>query len=140
EPGRGFAISYIPKSPVAPHQAVQVMQYYMRAGSSFVPVPHGVLAGMFGRRPQPVVKHSWSFHPEIEQMQHPDGATIAFALGFNLKNRGPTIARDAYVSFRFVLARPMLRFDVSPDLRNWDQHEDRMGISVSVVSKDGYKL
>src|SRR5207244_3619737 len=56
----GFVASVIPSSYLAPHQSLQPpgkLQYYMRAGSSFVPVPHAVLAGMFGRRPQPRVFH-----------------------------------------------------------------------------------
>ena len=52
----GFVITYIPKSTRAPHQCIHGKPYYyMRAGSSFLPVPHGVLAGMFGQAPTPEV-------------------------------------------------------------------------------------
>lgn len=53
--GNGFVVTLIPKSNCAPHQVVGKLQYYIRAGSDFVPAPHQVLAGMFGRRPQPTV-------------------------------------------------------------------------------------
>jgi predicted HTH transcriptional regulator len=53
----GFVATFIPKSHMAPHQCLRPLQYYMRAGSNFEPVPHGVLAGMFGRSPQPEIFH-----------------------------------------------------------------------------------
>lgn len=59
----GFVAKYIPKSHMAPHQCLRPPQYYMRTGSNFEPVPHGVLAGMFGRSPQPVIFHMWSAPP-----------------------------------------------------------------------------
>ncbi len=51
----GYVITLIPKSNHAPHQVVGSLKYLIRAGSDFVPTPHSVLAGMFGRRPQPRV-------------------------------------------------------------------------------------
>lgn len=48
EPNNGFVVTYIAKSYLAPHQCVQPLQYYVRAGSNFTPTLHGVLAGMFG--------------------------------------------------------------------------------------------
>jgi len=49
---KGFVITQVPMSFLAPHQCLHDLRYYMRAGSDFSPVPHAVLAGMFGRRPQ----------------------------------------------------------------------------------------
>jgi hypothetical protein len=63
EKDEGFVISYIPKSVHAPHQVVGKNQYYIRAGSNFVPTPHAVLEGMFGRRPQPHVYHTFVIGP-----------------------------------------------------------------------------
>src|SRR5262249_32477059 len=51
----GFVATLIPRSHVTPLQSIKpagTLQFYMRAGSSFLPVPHAVLAGMFGRVPQ----------------------------------------------------------------------------------------
>src|SRR5713101_8069192 len=45
---QGFAVTLIPASIVAPLQCVQpggTFQYYIRAGSNFIPAPHAVLAG-----------------------------------------------------------------------------------------------
>ena len=52
---QGYVVTFIPKSARAPHQTIPDLRYFMRAGSAFAPVPHGVLEGMFGRRPQPRV-------------------------------------------------------------------------------------
>jgi len=60
--GHGFVITYIPKSENTPHQALtgdKKYYYYIRVGSNFEPAPHSVLAGMFGRRPQPKLNF-WS--------------------------------------------------------------------------------
>jgi hypothetical protein len=50
----GFVVTYIPVGSHVPYQTLVAKQeYYVRAGSNFLPVPHGVLAGLFGRAPQP---------------------------------------------------------------------------------------
>ena len=132
----GFAISLVPKSNHAPHQAVAGLQYYMRAGSDFVPVPHGILAGMFGKRPQPDMglMKIVSF-PEI------DGNVIHFDVGLAIRNNGPGIARDIFLS---VICRSMpcpvgsLAFE-SPDLENWIVVQS-MGVHMSYLSKPLVRL
>lgn len=58
--GNGFVLTLIPKSNLTPHQSIYDSRYYMRAGSAFLPVPHSVLAAMFGRRPQPILIHTFA--------------------------------------------------------------------------------
>jgi hypothetical protein len=53
--GNGFVVSLIQQSQLAPHQCVSDYKYYMRAGSSFSPIPHSLIMGMMGRRPQPLI-------------------------------------------------------------------------------------
>src|ERR1035438_3818974 len=78
----------------APHQCLRPVQYFIRAGSNFEPVPHGVLAGMFGRAPQPVIFHMWSAPPaELRN----DGSAW-FRIGLLLTSRSPVVARDVYLS------------------------------------------
>lgn len=86
-------VTLIPKSNQAPHQVAGKNQYYIRAGSSFVPAPHSVLAGMFGRRPQPHVFHMFTIWPA----KFGDG-TITAALGMQIVNDGPGIAEDLYLN------------------------------------------
>jgi hypothetical protein len=50
----GFVITYVPVGTHVPYQTLaDKREYYIRAGSNFLPTPHGVLAGLFGRAPQP---------------------------------------------------------------------------------------
>lgn len=42
--GAGFVVTLIPASETAPHQSTVDHRYCIRAGSSFVTAPHGVLA------------------------------------------------------------------------------------------------
>lgn len=51
--GDGFLATYIPKSDIAPLMTTVGSQIYIRSGSNNVPAPYAVVAGMFGKRPQP---------------------------------------------------------------------------------------
>jgi hypothetical protein len=114
--GEGFILTYIPKSMTAPHQSIIDFKYYIRSGSSFMPTPHSVLAGMFGKRPQPNVFHEFTAHPpEIV------GTKIINPLSFIIHNDGPGIASDLFLSLT-VVSIPgencLLRFeDFNPN--NW---------------------
>jgi len=89
---QGFVATLVPESDTAPHQAVGKYLYYMRAGSAFVPVLHQVLAGMFGRRPQPVIVAAWE-----EQTLENAGTTLTPVVYLLFENRGPVTARDVFV-------------------------------------------
>jgi hypothetical protein len=59
----GFVVTYIPVGLNVPYRTLgDKEEYYIRAGSNFIPTPHAVLAGLFGRAPHPaldiVVKYS----------------------------------------------------------------------------------
>jgi schlafen family protein len=134
--GGGYAVTLIPKSNHAPHQVVGRMQYFIRAGSDFVPTPHGVLAGMFGRVPQPHVFHSYLVsRPGLE------GTAIKSAVGIALCNEGPGIASDLFLSVRMDShpgRNSEIRFD-PPDRENWT------GIwaferGINLICKAGYRL
>ncbi len=91
--GSGFVATHIPKSSAAPHQVVGELQYYIRAGSSFVPTPHSVLAGMFGRRPQPLVGIRYlTGSPKLVN------ESIHAEVGFVISNRGQGIATDIFLN------------------------------------------
>lgn len=91
----GFVISLLPKSDDAPHQTVLKdlnYKYFIRAGSSFVPCPHAVLAGMFGRRPQARVFPDFIFHKaDVEQ------GRITVKIEIRLYNGGAGIAEDLFM-------------------------------------------
>ena len=54
--GDGFLATYIPKSDIAPLMTTVGSQIYIRSGSNNVPAPYAVVAGMFGKRPQPNIE------------------------------------------------------------------------------------
>ena len=56
ENGDGFVATYIPKCEIAPLMSTVGNNIYIRSGSNNVPAPYSVIAGMFGRRPQPNVE------------------------------------------------------------------------------------
>jgi len=101
---QGFVVTHIPKSNNAPHQVVEKLQYYIRAGSAFTPVPHGVLAGMFGRRPQPFMRVSMLFSP---LQIYPGEAKIDW--GFIVHNDGPGIAEDIFFDVMIQIGRASCR-------------------------------
>ena len=54
--GNGFVATYIPKSDIAPLMTTTGSHIYIRSGSNNVPAPYAVIAGMFGKRPQPNIE------------------------------------------------------------------------------------
>lgn len=120
--GNGYVATLIPKSTHVPHQVVahgvhgkSQYHYYIRAGSSFERTPHAVLAGMFGRRPQPHVFHMFTIGPaEL------NNKTIIVKVGFMIGNQGPGIASDLFMNATMISIpgdNCELLFD--PDQNNW---------------------
>ncbi len=111
--GKGFAITYLPKSTLAPHQCIiepYRYRYYLRAGSNFEQVPHGVLAGMFGRQPAPSVYHMWGLGGNMTPTNNGSVTVVSTRplatpyawLRIMLVNNGMVIARDLYANFRIT--------------------------------------
>ena len=138
--GRGFVVTLIPKSSYAPHQTVKPLQYFIRAGSDFVPAPHGVLAGLFGRSPQPFVFHMWKKAPAGIVRRSASVESVEFLIGFMFTNDGPGVVRDLYVTAKLFPPRggTQASFKVF-DRQNWTGTFD-VGVVLSLVSKDSYKL
>ncbi|MEK7996020.1 MAG: ATP-binding protein [Planctomycetota bacterium] len=134
--GAGFVVTHIPKSYLAPHQCLRPIHYYMRVGSNFEPVPHGVLAGMFGRSPQPVIFHMWNAPPA----EFRPGDIAWFRIGLLLTNRSPAIARDVYLSVMILPPGANSRIAVEfPDLQNWSANQ-AFGCITQVLAKEGFRL
>lgn len=128
--GDGYVATCIPKSVHAPHQVVGKLQYYIRAGSNFVPTPHAVLAGMFGRRPQPHVFHEFTIFP-AELIN----GKIKIQVGFMIRNQGPGIASDLFMN-ALVISVPgdNCEFSYEPELNNWIG-QFSFGRHLSMISK-----
>lgn len=137
--GKGFVATLIPKSEVAPHQCIFDYRYYMRAGSSFLPVPHAVLAGMFGRRPQPTIYQTFLSAP-ARVTQLPDGVEqVEVNLGFQIYNKGPVLARDLYSDVRLILPKERCGASFEPNRDDWTGRMN-YGIWLTLVSKEGFRL
>lgn len=136
--GGGFVAVLIPKSGIAPHQTIPSKQYYIRAGSSFEPTPHAVLAGMFGRRPQPVLFNMYGVqNPEIAIVS--GRRIVRFSIGFILTNPGPVQARDLYLNVCLFLPKPYSKAVFNVTDTRWTGHQE-FGIQMSLISVENYRL
>ena len=135
ETEQGFVVTYIPKSENVPHQVIGENRYYIRAGSSFATTPHQVLAGMFGRRPQPrIVQKFEARQATIE------GDKIQCALGFIIRNGGPVIAKDLFVSCAVLSSSgPNCQVVFRPCLEYFTGFQS-YGFSFSITSNEDLKL
>ena len=91
----GFVAMLVPQSSIGPVRAQVGEQYYIRSGSDFVPVPHDVLAGMFGRAPQPRIDINLSQYQSMLVAQS-DRLTVVF--GIVAVNLGSVLGERPYVS------------------------------------------
>ena len=97
---KGIVATLIPASLTAPHQTTDDSRaYYMRAGSSFQHVPHGVLAGMFGQKPTAVL----SIHHSVKECRYlepyKDSTRVHVRFDLSLSNLSSVVANDAYISW-----------------------------------------
>ncbi len=95
----GFVVTHIPAGLNVPYRTlVGGEEYYIRAGSNFVPTPHAVLAGLFGRAP----------HPELEvivKYTGPRNRSWPCQLSFAIyaRNNGRGMAEDIFLNADWVL-------------------------------------
>jgi hypothetical protein len=91
----GFVVTLIPNGLHAPYQTVGELSYYIRAGSNFAKTPHAVLAGLFGRRPQPSIRHHYFVptSPSIIGL-----GMVKAQIGIMLRNYGLGIAEDVFIN------------------------------------------
>ena len=136
----GFVVTLIPKSNHAPHQVAlhgkYQHNYYIRAGSNFERTPHAVLAGMFGRRPQPHVFHRYVLgHAELVNEK------IKFDVGLMIHNEGPGIARDLFMNL-LIKSVPGINCGASIALTDYDSWtcQQSFGIHFSTISKNGVRV
>jgi hypothetical protein len=140
DPGTGYVATLIPKSYEGPHQCVRRRHYYIRAGSDFVPAPHGVLAAMFGKRVHPFVFHMWASEPARIVPRNDSRAAIEFGLGLLISSKGPGLARDVYVNLKLLPPGPPCEAAVTfPDSSNWRGYQS-FGVIYNVSSIPEFRL
>ncbi len=112
ENGDGFIATYIPKCELAPLMTTTNGGIYIRSGSNNMPAPYAVIAGMFGRSPQPNVellvgnKMLEVLDNADEDMLYPNSIDnppekyVKISFAFQIENQSNVIAREIYLSCR----------------------------------------
>lgn len=97
----GFVISIIPKYEGLPIQVIANIKgkgrFFMRAGDSFIDIPHPILAGMFGKRPNPHLIIYFTIPKENKNLVKENNA-LKFSFGVCIQNKGKGIARDIFLN------------------------------------------
>lgn len=94
----GYVVVLVPQSQLGPIRSVVTNHYHLRTGSDFGIIPHDVLAGMFGRLPQPQIDMNLISYP-ARLNSTPGHFTIAF--GLVAVNFGAVLAERPYLSVFF---------------------------------------
>lgn len=110
ENGDGFIATYIPKCEIAPLMTTGNNTIYIRSGSNNVPAPYAVIAGMFGRRPQPNID-LLAGNRKLEVLQNadedilypksidnPPKEYVKLSFAIQACNSSNVIARELYLS------------------------------------------
>lgn len=139
EPGQspaGYVVVYVPQSLIGPIRALVSNHYHVRTGSDFSFLPHDVLAGMFGRVPQPSAELNLIAHP-VQLGSNPGHLTIAF--GFVAVNLGAVVGERPYLSAFFGDFPQKLLNVQSPDGEHFHVRRGFLP-NFSVVSSEGFLL
>jgi hypothetical protein len=122
--GDGFVITYVPTGLHVPYQSLYPRQeYYIRAGSNFLPTPPGVLAGLFGRAPQPNPTPIIRFGT----LQRKDDRRMLLRFDVSVINKGRGFAEDIFcvVEAKWPRANEVqYPFDRSGGRRAWRRATD----------------
>lgn len=139
EPGHspsGYVVVYVPQSHIGPIRSVATNHYHIRTGSDFGVVPHDVLAGMFGRAPQPSADLNIISHPVRLDSNH---GHLTLAIGCVAVNLGAVSGERPYMS-GFIGDLPQALLTVqSTDPRYFSVRRGMLP-NFSVVSTEGFLL
>jgi hypothetical protein len=135
----GFVVTLIPSGMHAPYQMVGDLSYYMRSGSNFAKTPHAVLAGLFGRRPQPVIKHHF-FIPSTPSIIEP--GVVMTQISVMLRNYGRGIAEDVFINLSIRThpgGRCEILFKLSEEKELWWGRLVRSQ-QMQMITRAGFRL
>jgi hypothetical protein len=125
--GSGVLALYVPESDGGPHRATGAStavndRYYMRAGTRSEPMPHGLLAERFGKRPP----------PKLRLIAKLDGAGFNLGLHLRLRNDGRGAARQP--ALQFTKADSRLAWNSIARLPpQWSIHWHKGATSMGVI-------
>ncbi|MEA2164534.1 MAG: hypothetical protein QOK37_2661 [Thermoanaerobaculia bacterium] len=133
---KGFVATLISSSIHAPHQCIQPTfdaRYYMRVGANFGVVPHAVLSGLFGRRPQPRLALKW-FASSLQR----NGDAVTLAATITLTNTGRSIARDLYLNLYAYPPGENCRVAFGQFSDRWESYQ--LSNMWQLISEEGFRL
>ena len=142
--GAGYVVTLIPVGMHPPYQSVTKSTYYMRSGSNFAKVPHNILSGMFGRRPNPRMV-LLPVVSSLRQLMLPKGGNkqipaLSVACNLYLRNEGMGLAEDVFLSIRHIENQEL--FDIITLKQESSVFSERRTYSLhqSLISNPGIKL
>ena len=107
-----------------------------------MPAPLGLLAGMFGKRPQIRMMEGW-IQQAAELMDRGNGEMLVAARwSFTLRNEGLGIAREIYSNVSWIKPEGPSSLNFGA-VNNWPWLQNPSGpvmTTLSAVSPDGFKL
>lgn len=139
EPGQspaGYVVVYVPQSLIGPIRALPSNHYHVRTGSDFTFLPHDVLAGMFGRVPQPNAELNLISHPA---RLDPSTGRLTIAFGFVAVNLGAVVGERPYLSASIGDLPQRLLTVQAPDREHFNVRRGLLP-NFSVVSSKGFLL
>lgn len=140
QPGQGFVVSLIPAGDFVPYRNVtgkfDHCAYFIRAGNSFVPTPHGVLAGMFGRRPPPNILLRF-LTGRIRKLH--DGH-IDFGTNFALRNASSVVAVRVYCNLWIESCPTAVKLSLSCPTHALWRHTELLGFHYSALALPGTEV
>lgn len=135
----GFVVTLIPEGPHPPYQTVPELSYYIRSGSNFARAPHGVLAGLFGRKPQPSIKTHWFSADRPELVER---SAVKTELSVVLRNFGLGLASHVFcnVSVKSHPGRDChIEFKPSPEQEVWSGRLV-LNQTIQMMMRSGFAL
>ncbi|HWU53414.1 MAG TPA: ATP-binding protein [Tahibacter sp.] len=133
-PPSGYVATYIPQASFSPIRAIAQGsdRYYIRAGDSFVPTPHGVLEAQFGRRP---LGTAWVQLYGMPVGLQSGSEAISIAFGIGCANGGSTLLEHAYMSVhpKNGLSANILRVSPAYDPQRLHREQTDIEIQKSVT-------
>jgi hypothetical protein len=121
----GFIVMYIPRSDGEPHRATDknLNQYFLRSGSSFIPMTHTMLADRFSRRSQPKLQLNWRFSGAGTMSTSSEKGTL-------IRTSFATIILELTNFGKRVAVYPAVAIDSSPTFEL--KHLERSSHSISL--------
>jgi len=118
-----------------PLQVVGDWRFYIRAGSTSAPAPHGLIAALFGREPRSNIIHQVPITPAVLV---PGG--VEFFVSICLMNTGIAIARDAFINAYLRSPSTNSLIELQPDDSGQWQQTMNWGMQFSAIAHDGVKI